>query len=81
MDKQDKSIIKSISKVDDNNREITIRVRKISNGYLVSKEIYTPSKNVKGKYIDSKYESVEKYYKENPFDFKENSSLAEAFKD
>ena len=67
--------LRSASKTDDSGKEITIRVRKITNGYILSKEVYDP----KAKDDKNRWKSTEEFHDKNPLDFNEKKSLVEIF--
>jgi helix-turn-helix protein len=70
--------IKSLTSVN-GKKEVTLKVKKITNGYILTKETYIPSSKTKdGKYIDSKWETEETYSEVNPL-AKSSKTLAEIF--
>lgn len=64
--------VKSITNVDKKGKEATVRVRKISNGYILTKEIYDPGAK------DNCWKTEETFHKVNPL-AAPKKTLAEIF--
>jgi hypothetical protein len=63
MESKNKVELKSVTTKDKSGKQVTLRVREISNGWIL--ETSTDYKDSKGNY---QYETKEEYSKENPLD-------------
>lgn len=67
----------TIRSTDKKGKESTVRIEKISNGYILIEEIYNPGN---GKNISSSWKTTKTYYEKNPLLKEDNRTVAEIIK-